>query len=574
MESSDREVWSLLSGHGLDDEQIDRLRGNGPRCDVKLIEEAERLGWLQGSEAQTIVSELIGLPLHETIRPDEVSLRFIEAVPIAFARRFGVIGLQNASEALTVVVGETGNLHVAEKIAVLLGLPVRVELADPADIAAAINRAYGRQTSDVENVIGEIADAGEVEGLLEAAAADDLLDNTGHAPVIKLVNLILFEAVKRRASDVHIQPYSDRLQVRLRIDGVLYDYVRPPKHLQDAIVSRVKVLGRMNIAEKRLPQDGRTTVSVGDKLVDLRISSLPTCHGERIVLRLLDKSARLYELPELGMGRHDLERFRRLVRHSYGIILVTGPTGSGKSTTLYAALQYLNSKEKNILTLEDPIEYQLPGISQTQVAVKKGMTFASGLRTVLRQDPDVIMVGEIRDEETARMAVQSSLTGHLVFSTLHTNDAAGALARLLDLGVEPYLVASSLIGVLAQRLIRRVCPECKELAPLTEDQRRRLGISDGNTLGTVSVARGCDHCSQTGYFERVGVFELLVVSDAVREVISERTKSARIKAAAVAQGMKTLKEDGIDKLRAGVTTAEEVLRLASYEDADAGQCHS
>ncbi len=357
--------------------------------------------------------------------------------------------------------------------------------------------------------------------------------------------------------------------MRLRIDGVLYDYVEPPQGLLDEIVSRIKVIGKMDIAEKRLAQDGRTTVSIGDRLVDLRISSLPTSHGERVVVRLLDKSARLYKLPELGMNERDLSRFRTLIRRTHGILLVTGPTGSGKSTTLYAALQELNCKELNILTLEDPIEYQLPGISQTQVSDKKGMTFATGLRTVLRQDPDVIMVGEIRDEATARMAVQSALTGHLVFSTLHTNDAAGTVTRLLDLGIEPYLVASSLLAVLAQRLVRTVCPACAETICLPPDPIRRLHVPWGDDALAVSHGRGCERCLQTGYYERSGVFELLVVDAAIRTLIQQRAEAAAIKQAAVAAGMATLRHDALLKLKAGRTTVEEVLRV-THEDQPAG----
>src|SRR5258706_4051078 len=306
-----------------------------------------------------------------------------------------------------------------------------------------------------QDFIEKLDRAEVLDEVANIASREDLLDNASRAPVIKLVNLILFEAVKSNASDVHVQPYEDRLMVRTRIDGVLYDAFSLPKNIQEEVISRVKVMGRMNIAEKRLSQDGRATVQVGERNIDLRIASLPTSYGERIVIRLLDKSTRLYSLPEIGMDERTLGRFGQLINVEHGLILVTGPTGSGKSTTLYSVLRQLNSKEKNILTLEDPIEYQLDGISQTQVSDKKGMTFASGLRSVLRQDPDIIMVGEIRDLDTATMAIQSSLTGHLVFSTLHTNDAASAVTRLLDLGIEPYLVASSVVGVLAQRLVRR-----------------------------------------------------------------------------------------------------------------------
>ncbi len=492
------------------------------------------------------------------VRCDGVSPRFVERVPIAFARRFGVLGLKEENGRMPLALKSPEVAHAADKVAVLLGVPCEPFLASEADILRVLNEAYGLQVTGVEHVIEALHE--DQDSIHDVVLTDaDLLDHASASQVTKLVNLILLEAVQRLASDVHIQPWEHRLQVRLRIDGVLYDFVEPPQTLLDAIVSRIKVMGRMNIAEKRLPQDGRTTVKVGDKTIDLRISTLPTCYGERVVLRLLDKSARLYRLTELGMSDRDLSVFRKLIRQTHGIILVTGPTGSGKSTTLYAALQELNAKELNIVTLEDPIEYQLTGISQTQVSDKKGMTFATGLRTVLRQDPDVIMVGEIRDEETARMAIQSSLTGHLVFST--TNDAPGAVTRLTDLGVEPYLVAGSLLGVLAQRLIRCVCPECRTERLMEQNAAESLGLSMTDIGKPIFDARGCPHCHSTGYRDRIGIFEMLTVDDSVHELITASPKSSALKQAARKNGMTTLREDAIRKMLAGVTTVEEVLRV-------------
>ncbi|MEW6253313.1 MAG: ATPase, T2SS/T4P/T4SS family, partial [Planctomycetota bacterium] len=390
-----------------------------------------------------------------------VAPRFVQRVPIQFARRHALVGLTTADEqALEVATDDARRRPTLENLGLLLGCEVRMVLAEPAAIQRAINLAYQQQTIDLEGVVGSIAPS--AEEIQQLTADGDLLDNASRAPVIKLVNLVLFEAARRRASDVHVQPLEDGLVIRLRIDGVLFDFLRLGAHLHDELASRNKVMGGMDIAEKRLPQDGRTTVRIGARLIDLRIASLPTAHGERIVLRLLDKGARLYDLAELGMAPDVLLRFEELTRRSHGMLLMTGPTGSGKSTTLYALLQRINFGELNVVTLEDPIEYHLPGISQTQVSTRKGMTFAAGLRSILRQDPDVIMVGEIRDTETARLAIQSALTGHLVLSTLHTNDAAGAVARLLDLGIEPYLVADSLLAVGAQRLIRLICPHCRE----------------------------------------------------------------------------------------------------------------
>jgi general secretion pathway protein E len=449
-------------------------------------------------------------------------------------------------------------------VGAILKTPVMVELAPMEVVRRAINEAYAEQEADFGEVLDGVDISGPV-GHVGLAEEGDLLDTAARAPVVKLVNMILFEAVKRRASDVHVHPLGSHVQVRYRIDGVLYDYLELPSQLLDEVTSRIKVLGQMDIAEKRLAQDGRTTVTIGDKSIDLRISIIPTSHGERAVLRLLDKSARLYELPELGMSAEDQQTFEGLIQQTHGIMLVTGPTGSGKSTTLYAALQYLDCKETNILTLEDPIEYQLPGISQTQVSTKKGMTFATGLRAVLRQDPDIIMVGEIRDEETARMAVQSSLTGHLVFSTLHTNNAAGAVSRLLDLGIEPYLVASSLLGSLAQRLVRVVCPHCCAEVAISQRDTRSARLDPSLVGRSINGARGCDRCGMTGYCGRRGIFELLSVDESIRELVVNRAKTSGIEACAITNGMTTLRQDAVRKLLVGETTVEEVSRVTQQD---------
>jgi general secretion pathway protein E len=437
-------------------------------------------------------------------------------------------------------------------------------LAPKERIAEAINAAYQRQEGQAAAFIEHIEREdviGDLGNLSSTATHEDLLDTAGRAQVIKLVNLMIFEAVKQEASDIHVQPGEQRLAVRMRIDGVLFDAFELPGRLHEEIASRIKVMGEMNIAEKRLPQDGRATVQLGDRLIDLRISTVPTSFGERIVIRLLDKSARLYELSELGMDPTTLNRFRRLIGLEHGLLLVTGPTGSGKSTTLYGALQEINSDEKNVMTLEDPIEYQLPGISQSQVAEKKGMTFADGLRSVLRQDPDIIMVGEIRDRDTAVMGIQSALTGHLVFSTLHTNDAASAVTRLLDLGIEPYLVASSVVGVLAQRLVRKVCPHCAQPYQPDAEELRELGAEEAT--GPFYKGEGCEHCRGTGYRGRVGVFELLTVEESVRNLIQERATAGQIKDEAARHGMKTIIDDGRERVAAGVTSTEEVIRVTT-----------
>ena len=515
------------------------------------------------------VADALGIEFVSDLSGRAASAEFVAAVPIAFARRHLVLGLGAEDERLVLALGDVEHWEQVQIISRFLNRPVTPLLAPAEVVLAAINHAYQQRSGEAQAMVETLDRRQVLDEVSRLAGREDLLDNASRAPVIKLVNLMLFEAAKSGASDVHVQPYEERLVVRMRIDGVLYDSFTLPKAVQEEVISRVKVMGRMNIAEKRLAQDGRATVRIGDRVVDLRIASLPTSHGERMVVRLLEKSARLFDLTELGMDERTLARFEHLIGVEHGLVLVTGPTGSGKSTTLYAALRRLNARERNIITLEDPIEYQLEGISQTQVSEKKGMTFASGLRSVLRQDPDVIMVGEVRDRETATMAIQSSLTGHLVFSTLHTNDAASAMTRLLDLGIEPYLVASSVMGVLAQRLVRTVCGGCaREYSP-SDAEARWLGVSRADAAGMHRGA-GCAACRGTGYRGRVGTFELLLVDDAVRSLIQSRATAAAIKESAVAGGTRTLRDDGIQKVLAGVTTVEEVERVTVQpEETDA-----
>jgi general secretion pathway protein E len=475
-----------------------------------------------------------------------------------------MLGLAIEGGRLAVVLGDIRSWPQLDVVARYLGRQVTPLLASSGQILTAINTVYQQQSGQAQQLL-ESLDHKEVLAEIENLGThEDLLDVAGRAPVIKLVDLMLFEAVKTKASDIHIQPYEDRVVVRLRIDGVLFDAFDVPKGIQEEVLSRIKVMGRMNIAEKRLPQDGRATVRMGDRLVDLRIASLPTSCGERIVLRLLDKSARLYTLGELGMEPTSMRIFHNLIQLEHGLILVTGPTGSGKSTTLYAALQEINTKDRNVLTLEDPIEYQLQGISQTQVSEKKGMTFARGLRSVLRQDPDIIMIGEIRDHETAVMAIQSALTGHLVFSTLHTNDAASAVTRLLDLGIEPYLVASSLEAVLAQRLVRKVCGQCRQPFVPSDEQLLRLGLSRARIAGSpLWQGPGCEACRRSGYSGRLGIFELLTVDTEIRQRIQQRANATEIRDVAMAHGMRLLRDDGIAKILSGATTLDEVVRVAT-----------
>lgn len=483
-------------------------------------------------------------------------------LPISFSRQHLVVGVSDPSGQRVLVSGNSAQWNGVDTVRRLLGSAWKIAFAAPEAVNVLIDQVYQSRTGIARQAIDRI-DALEID--LDVSSSEqtaDLLEQGERAPVIQVVNAILFEAVMSRASDVHIQPYAEHLQIRYRIDGMLFDQLKVTKAFQEEILSRIKVIGKLNIAEKRLPQDGRATVKVGQRVIDLRIASIPTSHGERIVLRLLDKSARLYTLNELGMSARILEQFQKLIHLEHGIILVTGPTGAGKSTTLYAALGELDARKYNIVTLEDPIEYQLDGISQTQISEKKGMTFASGLRSVLRQDPDVIMVGEIRDEDTAKMAIQSALTGHLVFSTLHTNDAASAVTRLLELGIEPYLVASSIVGVLAQRLVRQTCRNCR--APLTAQRlvEATRQMDNGRDVIHAFQGSGCSVCRQTGYYGRVGLFELMLIDDEIRRLIQSRANASEIRTAALNHGLQLLRRDGIEKINTGMTTIDEVLRVS------------
>ena len=516
-----------------------------------------------------VLREVLGGDVQNDLSQLQPDKGFLQRFGIAYARSHRVLGFEGSDGIKIAICDREGYDHL-DIIGRALNRSVEPLLATDAAIQSSINVAYSDRSSQAQQVIDSIDRESVLSELNALASREDLLDTEGRAPIIRLVNHLLFDAVKAGASDVHIQPYEDRVIVRQRIDGVLFDSFEVPKAVQEEVLTRVKVLGRMNIAEKRLPQDGRATVQLGDRTVDLRIASLPTSHNERIVIRLLDKSARLYTLGELGMPPHYLNSFRSLIQRDHGMMLVTGPTGSGKSTTLYGALQEINSHDLNVLTLEDPIEYQLDGISQTQINEKKGMTFASGMRSVLRQDPDIIMVGEIRDGETAVMAIQASLTGHLVFSTLHTNDAASAVTRLLDLGIEPYLVSSSLVASLAQRLVRRLCDQCKQPDPESAKQLpkppesllRDEGISLEELAG-VYRAVGCDACRGTGFRGRVGLFELLIMDDACRDLVQSRGNASQIREAGLRAGMHLLATDGLLKVHQGVTTLDEVMRVTT-----------
>ncbi len=525
-----------------------------------------------------LFAEALGWPYLTEVPEGAVPPEFIEAVPATYAQHHYLIGVKTEALSsqsaptdgcdgdLTVVLSKPLDVTALDNVSKMTGLSVHPAVSTRAAITSVIDTAYEQRSSVIEEVAEEL-DAQNLDQLVdEASASDDLLDVVNRPPVIRLVNDILFRALQLRASDIHVHPFEARIQIRYRIDGILYDVLNLNRNVLPLVISRIKVMAGMDIAERRMPQDGRCSVRLGQREVDLRVSTVPTSFGERAVLRVLDKSAGVFQLEELGLQKEDLVDLDSLLERSHGVIFVTGPTGSGKSTSLYAYLNRLNSSEKNVITIEDPIEYQLEGISQIQVATKKGMTFATALRHVLRQDPDVIMVGEVRDVETARMAIQSSLTGHLVFSTLHTNDSAGAVSRLLDLGVEPYLVSSSLIGVVAQRLVRRICEHCKEEVEASPAQLRGLGLEPELAGSTrFHQGKGCDRCFHTGYRGRTGIYEIMLMTEEIQDLIYRRESAGKIKKLALESGTKTLRMDGARKVVDGLTTAAEVLRVTQAD---------
>jgi len=513
------------------------------------------------ADMETVAARL-GIPFHPEVEDDQVDPVLLARLPLSFARNNLILPLREEEGNLTVASANPANFAALDEVRGLFGMPLQVVAVPRQTLLDAVNRLYSRNSGSAREVVQEL----EGEDLSTLATAfsgpKDLLDLTDEAPVIRLLNSILFQAVKERASDIHIEPYEREIEVRFRVDGILYPMLSPPKVIQEALISRVKIMAGLNIAEKRLPQDGRIRVIVAGRDVDIRVSIIPTFFGERVVLRLLDKNKGLITLADMGLSPRDVTAFHRLLVRTSGIVLVTGPTGSGKSTTLYAALNHLNSPDKNIITIEDPIEYQLKGVGQIQVNPKIDLTFAAGLRSILRQDPDIVMVGEIRDAETAEIAMQASLTGHLVLSTLHTNDSATAVTRLIDMGIEPFMVASSLSAVLAQRLVRVLCPHCKEEY-----------LPDHDYPGIVLPpklyrSRGCDRCFNLGTLGRTGLYELLLVDSELCSMIIRQTPAGVIKEYAISRGMRTLRDDGLAKAGAGITSLEEVLRVTQEDYAD------
>ena len=485
------------------------------------------------------------------------------SLPFAFARRFGVVvtDADPGEDCLELVSRGQPALITLAEVKRHTRQKLRLRIVGEEEFEQVLTSAYARDASGARQMVEDLGDEMDLAALADSVPeTEDLLEQSDDAPIIRLINALLTEAIRENASDIHIETFEKNLIVRFRVDGVMREIVRPKRELAPLLVSRIKVMGRLDIAEKRIPQDGRIGLRIGGREVDVRVSTMPASNGERVVLRLLDKQAGRLTLSNLGMSRPDLERIRDVVHRPHGIFLVTGPTGSGKTTTLYASLSELSTRTINILTVEDPIEYNLAGIGQTQVNTKADMTFARGLRAILRQDPDVVMVGEIRDLETAEIAVQASLTGHLVMSTLHTNTAVGAVTRLMDMGVEPFLLSSSLVGCLAQRLVRVLCPDCRRQRPATQSELEFL--DEGSAI--VFEGAGCDLCGQSGYRGRTGIYELVVIDEAMRQLIHDRTSEQQLVGHA-RRSCSGIREDGKSKILGGVTSVQEVLRVTLEE---------
>jgi type IV pilus assembly protein PilB len=514
------------------------------------------LGFVGEADLVAALAKQIGLPFIDLadypVDPAAASL-----ISDALAKRYSALPIGYEDSKLVVAMSDPANVFALDDIRTITGLEIKPVVATRSDITNAITR-FHRLEESASDIVGAAAD--DAEELEDLAKTKELVED---APIIKLVNLLITQAVNERASDIHIEPHERDVRIRYRIDGVLHEVMRSPKSIQSGVISRLKIMADINIAERRIPQDGRVGLVVGGKAIDLRVATLPTVYGEKVVIRILDKSSVLLNLQDLGFSERNFTRYESSFKKPYGMILVTGPTGSGKSTTLYATLNIINTPERNIITVEDPVEYRLPGVNQIQINPKAGLTFASALRSILRSDPDVVLIGEIRDRETAQIAVEAALTGHLVLSTLHTNDAPSAISRLLEMGIEPFLVSSAIDGVLAQRLLRVLCDRCKELYAPTEEALIEAGIplNPDGTAPKLYRPVGCQHCAKTGYRGRTSAHEVMLKSEEIERLTAERRSSEEISRMAVEQGMRVLRDDGIDKILNGVTSIEEIMRV-------------
>ena len=557
-----RSILDILIESGkIKKEDIKKIMLDIPADRSKLIQRILETGLITKDALCLLLSNEFDIPF-VSLR-DYPELMPVDRLPLKFMKEVKCLPFKIEGNTLHLAMADPFDTYSLEGVKMATGCEVKIYLAKEEDILDAIERLYGEGATSMERIIGDLGEAEEIPFNVEEDV-DSLRDMASEAPVIRLVNLIMSKAIEARASDIHMEPFENDFKIRYRVDGVLHDEESPPPRLVPAITSRIKIMAKMDIAERRLPQDGRIRIKPSGKDIDIRVSTIPTVFGESVVMRLLDRSSVILSLEKLGFPPGSLDSFNSLIAKPYGMILVTGPTGSGKSTTLYAALEKINSPDKKIITVEDPVEYQLSGVNQIQVKPHIGLTFGNCLRSVVRQDPDVILIGEIRDRETAEIAIHSALTGHLVFSTLHTNDAAGAVSRLLEMGVEDYLLSSSLIGILAQRLVRIICPHCRESFVPGADIAAELGIEPIDNA-TLFRSKGCEKCSFTGFFGRTGIYELLMVNEDIQHLILNRSDASTIKKKAIDLRMRTLREDGWQKVKNGVTTVAEVLRVTMEE---------
>ena len=545
-------------------EQFREIQEEHERTGKPLARVIVDFGLIEEEQLLRAVAEHLSLEFIN-IEDTDVPQNVLRVMPASVARMYGAVPVAMNGNTVTVAVMDPYNPQLAEELAFVLGKDVQLAVARPKQIEETIARFFGEENESIKDVLQDmeeqLASAEAVESAVKSGGTTALEELAGQAPIVRFVNLILFQAIQDRASDIHFEPFEDEFKVRYRVDGALYEMAPPPKHLALPVISRIKVMSNLNIAERRLPQDGRIQMNVGGRQVDLRVSTLPTQYGESVVLRVLDRTVVNLEIENLGLPTEIYEKLKELIKIPNGIIIVTGPTGSGKTTTLYSCLKRINTIDLKLLTSEDPVEYDIEGIMQVPINEGIGLTFARALRAFLRQDPDVIMVGEMRDLETAQISIQASLTGHLVFTTLHTNDAPGAVTRMIDMGVEPFLISSTLDAILAQRLVRTICKKCRVAYEPPESVLSELGLTKDDTQGRpFYYGKGCMECNETGYKGRKGLFELLVVSEPIRELINMRAPSGVIRGRALELGMRTLREDGIRSILDGVTTVEEILK--------------
>lgn len=565
MTPKDEYTLETLRAAGLIDEAIaEKAAFLADEKGMDVTEVLEESGMITGEEITRAIAEHYGMEM-VSLREMDIDQEVIDAMPAEIARRYGVVPVYKRGNELTVAISDPQDMDTLDSLRYTMSYDVVPVVASEREIKSTLNLFYAGGLSRAGSALQELTEA-TISGIATDETAELFGDSEEvteeDAPIIKLVSLIIIEAFRKRASDIHVEPMEKKLRVRYRIDGVLQEVESPPKRLQSAILQRIKIMANMKIAEKRICQDGRIQINVMGRELDLRVSVVPTNHGESVVMRILDKESLRLGLPELGFFTDDQQTFRGLIQLADGIVLVTGPTGSGKTTTLYSCLNEINKPDRKIITVEDPVEYQLSGINQVHVRADIGLTFAAALRSILRQAPNIVMIGEIRDLETAEIAVNASLTGHLVFSTLHTNDAPSAITRLIDIGVKPFLVASSLRGIMAQRLVRKICSKCAETYKPTEREMRQLGALAGQ-VQDVELTRGagCQNCAYTGYAGRIGIFEIFLITEEVQHLIYDQVNASDLRNKARELGMRTLREDGLRKVIAGQTTLEEVFRV-------------